>query len=83
MVRRLNDQLKYRAEKSVYLHADRDLFYRDFIRMLDAVYIPNETIALVTNCLERESNGDCLVLPGLLRKSTLWTTDPPLPDGLK
>ena len=83
MVRQLNERLKFRAEKLVYLRAGRDLFYQDFIRMVDAVYRPDEPIGLVTERLQRESGGNCLVLRGLLRKSTPQTTDPPIAEGLK
>jgi hypothetical protein len=83
MVRRLDDKLNYRAEKFVYLHAGPDRFYRDFIRMLDAVYIPNESIALITEPVQRESSDGCLVIPALLRKGVPRTTDPLNPDGLQ
>ena len=83
MVRQLNDKLKHRSEKFVYLHAGRDLPWQDFIRMIDAVYVPNKSVVLVTERVQQESGGDCLVIPGLLPKGHSRQQELPIPDGLK
>ncbi|HVW09437.1 MAG TPA: hypothetical protein VHC90_12685 [Bryobacteraceae bacterium] len=63
MLGRLNEKLRYRADKLVYVHAGRDLFYEDFLRMIDTIYRPDQTIGVVTERVEEQyrTGEGCLV----------------------
>jgi biopolymer transport protein ExbD len=80
LVIRLDDILKDRVEKVVFVHGERDLFYEDFIRMLDIIHQRDVTLAITTPQI---STWDaCLFVHGTAAKSS-WVPDSLIPDGLK
>jgi len=64
----LNDRLRMRAEKVLFLRAEPGVSYSDFIEMTDAAYHPDIRVVVMTHQVEElERKGGCLTLRGLLR----------------
>lgn len=59
LIASLNDQLRYRAEKGLYLRAERGVSYSDFIELTDSVFQPDIRIAIATHGSAFNQYGGC------------------------
>jgi biopolymer transport protein ExbD len=62
LIMALNSILEYRAVKWVFVRADHGIAYSDFIEMMDAVYLPDVRVSVLTTEVEAQrENGGCLI----------------------
>ena len=85
LVRELENILKYRAVKAIWVRAEADTWYSDFIEMVDNVYRSGDLVAIYTDKVsELERQGGCVAIWGAIRnRQPNRLPGSILPDGLK